>query len=105
MYFLYLFACSPKTGRRLRHGPALRERAKTVELPAVSALFADIASKRPTRPWDLNPNPGAVQGMPPPPLVGFSARILHCNTWCTCCTGGTVSLASVHMTLACTWWL
>ena len=61
--------CSPKTGQRLRHGPALRERAKTVELPAVSALFADIASKRPTRAWDLNPNPGAAQEMPPPTLV------------------------------------
>lgn len=62
-------ACSPKTGQQLRHGPALRERAKTVELPAISALFADIASKRPTRAWDLNPNPGAAQEMPPPTLV------------------------------------
>jgi hypothetical protein len=57
----------------------------------VSALFADIASKRPTRAWDLNPNPGAAQGMPPPPLVGTNANILHCNTcvvhllhwWCS----------------------
>ena len=68
---------SPKTGQRLRHGPALRERAVTVELPAVTALFADIVSRNPQRPWDLNPNPGAAQQMPPPPLVGMRL--------CSCC--------------------
>lgn len=46
--------CSPKTGRRLRFGPAMRERTKHVELPGLAALFADIASPAPTRPWDLN---------------------------------------------------
>ena len=66
---MHPLACSPKTGQRLRHGPALRERAKMVELPAVTALFADIASPKPKRAWDLNPSPGTAQEMPPPPLV------------------------------------
>lgn len=58
---ILLMSRSPKTGQRLRYGLAMRERAKTVELPALTALFADIASPKPMRAWGLNPNPGTIQ--------------------------------------------
>lgn len=40
-----------------------------MELPALTALFADIASPNPARTWDLNPDPGTVQPQPIVPLV------------------------------------
>ena len=41
--------CSPETGRKLRFGPAMTARMATVELPLVTALFADISAAGPKR--------------------------------------------------------
>lgn len=51
----HLHTRSPKTGVCLRFGPAMRQAATSVHLPGVAALFADIASEAPQRPWDLRP--------------------------------------------------
>lgn len=68
---------SPKTGRRLRYGPAMKEATKHVELPQLAALFADIASPAPRRLWDLNTQPAGssvAPSRPPTPLVRDSLR-------------------------------
>lgn len=41
--------CSPGTGQRLKYGKAMQARTSQVELPSVTALFADISSKGPER--------------------------------------------------------
>ena len=44
-----LHARSPETGRKLRFGPAMAARMSSVELPLVTALFADISAAGPKR--------------------------------------------------------
>ncbi|CAL8461604.1 g1135 [Coccomyxa elongata] len=39
------FTIDPETGRMLRFGPAMAVRANAVELPSVTALFADVSSR------------------------------------------------------------
>lgn len=37
--------CSPGSGQKLKYGKAMQARASHVELPGVTALFADISSR------------------------------------------------------------
>lgn len=55
------FAVNPKTGEQLRFGPAMQEAFKTVRLPAITALFHDISSAQPIRPWSLRPQSPSVR--------------------------------------------
>ena len=50
----FVCACSPATGKLLVHGKALAHLNTEVELPAVSALFSDISSRRSHRTWEAS---------------------------------------------------
>lgn len=69
---------SPKTGECLRFGPAMRQAATSVHLPGVAALFADIASQAPQRPWDLRPpSPPPVRSFPSDAPIRHHTGMYH----------------------------
>ncbi len=51
---------SPETGRKLRFGPAMAVRTNVVDLPSVTALFADVSSRGLKRQRRWSPSPAST---------------------------------------------
>ena len=83
---------SPETGRKLRFGPAMAIRTNAVDLPSVTALFADVSSRGLKRQRRWSPNTAST-----PTKVG--------NCCCAVSGRGSASAACVPPKFAALVWL